>query len=86
MASLILAAGVFTYERVQKTRTKRKARKAETAARFSELEKDNAERMSRLQGHCSQKEVVGGAERRRSSERGSSFVEEGRRRRGMRRL
>ena len=66
MASLIIAAGVFGYDRsasrfppaphpdlhshsAQKIRTKRRVRKEQTAARFSELEKDNATRMARLQ-------------------------------------
>ncbi|MCJ1394655.1 hypothetical protein MMC18_007535 [Xylographa bjoerkii] len=48
MASLLLAAGVLTYDKVKTTRQKRRARKEDNAQRFSELEKDNAERMARL--------------------------------------
>ncbi|MCJ1319531.1 hypothetical protein MMC15_004867 [Xylographa vitiligo] len=49
MASLLLAAGVLTYDKVKTTRQKRRARKDDNAQRFSELEKDNAARMARLQ-------------------------------------
>ncbi|MCJ1421547.1 hypothetical protein MMC32_007911 [Xylographa parallela] len=49
MASLLLAAGVLTYDKVKTTRQKRRARKEDNAVRFSELEKDNAARMARLE-------------------------------------
>ncbi|MCJ1485151.1 hypothetical protein MMC06_005324 [Schaereria dolodes] len=48
MASLIIAAGALTYDKVKSTRAKRLAAKESAAARFSELEKENAERISRL--------------------------------------
>ncbi|MCJ1258172.1 hypothetical protein MMC24_006003 [Lignoscripta atroalba] len=54
MASLIFAAGALTYDKVKTTRAKRRARKESNQARFSELEKDNAERMSRFQQPQSQ--------------------------------
>ncbi|MCJ1284858.1 hypothetical protein MMC26_004195 [Xylographa opegraphella] len=49
MASLIVAAGILTYDKVKTTRQKRRDRKEGNAQRFSELEKDNAARMARLQ-------------------------------------
>ncbi|MCJ1475513.1 hypothetical protein MMC13_004176 [Lambiella insularis] len=48
MASLLFAAGILTYDKVKTTREKRRARKEDTALSFSELEKENAERMARL--------------------------------------
>ncbi|KAL9000067.1 MAG: hypothetical protein Q9188_005746, partial [Gyalolechia gomerana] len=50
MASLILVGGVLVYEKVQASRAKRTAHKAHNAARFSELEAENAARMRNLQG------------------------------------
>ena len=40
MASLLLAGGALAYDRVQKTREKRRAKKENNASRFSELEKE----------------------------------------------
>ncbi|KAI4176652.1 MAG: hypothetical protein LQ343_000943 [Gyalolechia ehrenbergii] len=51
MASLILVGGVLVYEKVQASRAKRTAHKAHNAARFSELEAENAARMRNLQGN-----------------------------------
>ncbi|CAF9937622.1 MAG: hypothetical protein HETSPECPRED_000596 [Heterodermia speciosa] len=95
MASLLVAAGVLTYDRqvatpifqylaIQKTRTKRRERKEENAARFSELEKDNAQRMAWLQNRStpaqgSDEAIAKGRQGSSSSEqsRRSSLAEEG---------
>ena len=49
MASLILAAGALTYDKVQKSREKKRARKDNNSLRYSELEKDHAEHLGRRQ-------------------------------------
>ena len=49
MAALILGAGALAYDQVQKGRAKRKARKDFNSQRFSELERENAERIGGLQ-------------------------------------
>ena len=49
MAALILGAGALAYDQVQKGRAKRKARKEFNDQRFSELERENAERINGLQ-------------------------------------
>ncbi|KAL8794162.1 MAG: hypothetical protein Q9195_003230 [Heterodermia aff. obscurata] len=70
--------------RIQKTRIKRRERKEENAARFSELEKDNAERMAWLQNRCapaqsSNEAITNERQGSRSSDRSrrSSLAEEG---------
>ncbi|KAL9130196.1 MAG: hypothetical protein Q9217_001541 [Psora testacea] len=49
MASLLLGAGALAYDQVQKSRAKRKARLAHNDARFSALERENANRIASLQ-------------------------------------
>lgn len=56
--------------RVKTTRQKRRDRKAATNERFSELEKDNAARMARLQDqNCTQTQEKGGERREIGGER-----------------
>ena len=50
MASILLAAGILSYESVKKTRAKRAEKRASHTSRFSELERENAARIARLQG------------------------------------
>ena len=50
MASILVAAGVLSYESIKKSRAKRTERKAFNETRFSELERDNAARIAQLQG------------------------------------
>lgn len=56
MASLILAAGALTYDKVQKSREKKRAaREDHNQLRYSELEKDHAEHLARTEsgrGFC----------------------------------
>jgi len=49
MASLIFAAGAFTYDKVQKSREKKRAAREDRSLRYSELEKDHAEHLARTQ-------------------------------------
>ncbi|MDI1487715.1 MAG: hypothetical protein OHK93_006986 [Ramalina farinacea] len=62
MAALILGAGALAYDQVQKSRAKRRARKDFNDQRFSELERENADRINggvkRGEG---EEERVGGA-------------------------
>lgn len=57
MASLIFAAGVFAYDKVQKSREKKRAAREDRSVRYSELEKDHAKHLARTQSgraicHC----------------------------------
>lgn len=49
MASLILAAGAFAYDTVQKSREKKRAAREHRSLRYTELEKDHAEHLARTQ-------------------------------------
>ncbi|KAL9104926.1 MAG: hypothetical protein Q9163_000171 [Psora crenata] len=49
MASLLLGAGALAYDQVQKSREKKKARLARNDARFTALERENADRIAHLQ-------------------------------------
>ncbi|MCJ1251725.1 hypothetical protein MMC30_008962 [Trapelia coarctata] len=62
MASLILGLGALTYDKVKTSREKRRARKESNAARFAELEKENAERMARLHPKRTEEERVRASE------------------------
>ncbi|KAI9721232.1 MAG: hypothetical protein M1812_002393 [Candelaria pacifica] len=48
MASLIIAAGALTYDRIQTHRAQKAQKKEYNQARFAELQKDNEERVSKL--------------------------------------
>ena len=51
MASLLIGAGVLAYDKVQTSRQKRKeAKMAHNQSRFEELERENRERVGRLNG------------------------------------
>lgn len=52
MASLIFGAIVISYDAIAKTIRRRHATKAQTAARFSELEQENLARIQRLSVNC----------------------------------
>lgn len=52
MASLIFGAIVFSYDAVAKTIRRRRAAKAQSAARFSELEQEKLARIQRLSDSC----------------------------------
>ena len=64
MASLLLGAGALAYDQVQKSRAKKKARIAHNNARFSALERENANRIAHLQQNtcfCQRSDWKGGA-------------------------
>lgn len=50
MASILFAAGIFSYESIKKSRAKRAEKKAFNTSRFSELERENAARIAQIQG------------------------------------
>lgn len=52
MASIILGVIVFSYDAVAKSIRRRRATKAQNAARFSELEQENLARIQRLSENC----------------------------------
>ena len=51
MASLLLTVGVLSYDQIKKQKAKRALKKEHNSARFSELEADNARRITALQNH-----------------------------------
>lgn len=52
MASIIFGVIVFSYDAVAKSIRRRRATKAQSAARFSELEQENLARIRRLSENC----------------------------------
>ncbi len=52
MASIVLGVIVFSYDAVAKSIRRRRATKAQSAARFSELEQENLARIQRLSESC----------------------------------
>lgn len=64
MASLLIGAGILSYEAIKKSRAKRAQKKALTTTTFSDLERDNASRTAHLQGHetcsCQTSDWTGG--------------------------
>lgn len=52
MASIILGVIVLSYDAVAKSIRRRRATKAQNAARFSDLEQENLERIQRLSENC----------------------------------
>ncbi|KAL6720477.1 hypothetical protein ACLMJK_002400 [Lecanora helva] len=63
MASLLVAAGVISYDQIKKSTQKRRAKKVRDSPRFAELERENAARIAHLQGNtcfCQQSDWRGG--------------------------
>ena len=51
MASLLLTVGVLSYDQIKKQKAKRAAKKEHNTARYSELEAENARRITALQNN-----------------------------------
>ena len=49
MASLLFGAGVLAYDQIQKKRDRKKSKTQHNSTRFSELERENADRIAALQ-------------------------------------
>lgn len=63
MASILIGAGILSYESIKKSRAKRAQKKAFNTTRFSELERENASRIAHLQGQtcfCQTSDWTGG--------------------------
>jgi len=63
MAAIIFGAGALAYDQVQKTRQKKKDRRAHNDARFAQLEQDNSDRIAHIQSNtcfCQRSDWRGG--------------------------